>query len=312
MEAKSTSSTLLAIVLSWRVKFCTASTAPVLVGTALAYAYANSFSWRLFAVVWLAMTALHIGANLANDYFDHLSGNDDVNRVPTPFSGGSRTIQDGRMSARSVLLFSIASLAAGAALGIILVCQTGSVFILGLGIAGLLGGWFYTAPPLKLGYRCAGEISIALLFGLLPVFGAYYVQSGSLDGVIILPACIPSVLIFLIILINEFPDSQADAAVNKNTLVVALGRPRALRIYRAALVITFVLAAAMLANPVTFYAGLFYIFTLPLGVLAYRFANVREVSDLVKLRSNKVTVALHFTGSLAVAAGLITGGLLAQ
>ena len=78
-----------------RAPFFTASIIPVLVGTALAYAAKGIFNPLLFTLATITMIFLHAGANMANDYFDHLSGNDWGNRNPTPFSGGSQLIQQG-------------------------------------------------------------------------------------------------------------------------------------------------------------------------------------------------------------------------
>ena len=91
-----------------------------------------------------------------------------------------------------------------------------------------------------------GELAIALLFGLLPVYGSYYLQTTKIDFAPLLPACIVGILISLVILVNEFPDLTADAAVNKKTLVVHFGVPATVWIYRVALAASFVIAAAML------------------------------------------------------------------
>jgi len=83
-------SKLVILLLASRPKFLTASAAPVLVGSALGYATTDTFQPVLFILAMLAIMALHAGANIANDYFDHTSGNDWLNRNPTPFSGGRR------------------------------------------------------------------------------------------------------------------------------------------------------------------------------------------------------------------------------
>ncbi len=127
------------------------------------------------------MMALHAGANIANDYFDSLSGNDWANKNVTPFSGGRQFIQQNILSPKATLAASLFCLALGALLGLVILYLTHSWFILILGLIGLLGGFFYTAPPVKLGYRGVGEIAIAFLFGILPVYGSYYLQTGAID-----------------------------------------------------------------------------------------------------------------------------------
>jgi len=288
-----------------RPKFLVASAAPVVVGTAVGYAAVGTLSVARFVLALVGIMLIHAGANIANDYFDHVSGNDWLNKNVTPFSGGGRSIQDGLLSPRAMLLLSLVMLTAGGAIGIVIVVMTQSLLILVLGLIGIAGGFFYTAPPLKLGYRCSGEIVIALLFGMLPVYAAYYLQTGKIDMAPMGPALIVSLLVFLIILINEFPDAQADAAVNKNTLVVALGTSSAAWIYRIGLVASILVAVAMLFYHAMFAAGLCYLFTLPLIAVAMKLANITELTTPGKHRANAVTIGLHAVGSLALTGGLL-------
>lgn len=311
MKSRSKHSKLVVLLLASRPKFLTASAAPVLVGSALGYAAAGIFQPAPFVLAMLAIMALHAGANMANDYFDHTSGNDWVNRNPTPFSGGSRYIQEGILSPKATLLAALVALAVGSAIGIVIVLLTQSLFILILGLVGLLGGYFYTASPIRLGYRCTGEIAIALLFGLLPVYGSYYLQTARIDILPLLPACIVGILIFLVILVNEFPDVAADAAVNKRTLVVCFGVPACIWIYRTVLFASYLIAAAViLIYQSLFFAGLFYLFTIPIAVVAVRFANKEDLTTPGRDRAKKITILLHATAALALTAGLLTSSLL--
>jgi 1,4-dihydroxy-2-naphthoate octaprenyltransferase len=309
MEFSFYSSKLVLLFLATRPKFLTASIAPVLIGSATGYAFTGSFDWLLFALAAIGIMALHSGANITNDYFDHLSGNDWVNRNPTPFSGGRRFIQEGILSAKATFIMAIICLAVGSAIGLLILYLTRSVFILILGIAGLLGGFFYTARPIQLGYRCFGELVIAMLFGLFPVYGSYYLQAGRIDTRPLLPAVIVSILIFLVILINEFPDRPADAQVNKRTLVVWLGVPSSVWIYRTSLLATFVVAAIMLTTSRMFYAGLLYLLTLPFAWLAIRSANRQDLSRPGYFRASANTVLMHTSGSLALTVGMLVGAI---
>ncbi|MHC4477136.1 MAG: 1,4-dihydroxy-2-naphthoate octaprenyltransferase [Planctomycetota bacterium] len=306
MEAQAEKPKLITLLLASRPKFLTASAAPVLVGSALAYAIAPAFSPSLFILALLSIMMLHAGANMANDYFDHTSGNDWVNENPTPFSGGSRYIQRGLLSPKETLLAALVALALGAALGLAIVLLTRSLFILVLGLVGVLGGFFYTAPPIRLGYCSIGELVIAILFGLLPVCGSYYLQTTAIEAFTLAPAAIVGILVFLIILVNEFPDLAADAAVDKRTLVVCLGVPASIWIYRITLIATYIIAAAaMLTWRVMFFAGLFYLLTLPMAVAAIRFASKEGLTTPGQYRPNQTTILLHTLGSLALVAGFL-------
>ncbi len=310
VKSKIEKSKLMELFHASRPKFLVASVAPVLVGSCLGYASVGSFNWLLFILAMLAIMAIHSSANLSNDYFDHLSGNDWANDNPTPFSGGSRFIQKGILSPKAILLAALVALAFGAALGVVIILLTQSIFILILGILGMFGGFFYTAPPLKLGYRYIGEVIIALLFGLLPVYASYYLQTALFDTVPLLPGCVVGILIFLVIFINEFPDLKADAAVDKRTLVVRFGVPASAWIYRSALIASFLIAAAaMLIYSSMFLAGLFYLITLPLAVLAIKSANKKDLATPGQYRASRITVLFHAVGSLALTLGFIITAL---
>ncbi len=293
------------LFLASRPKFLTASAAPVLVGSALGYAVVGTFNCTLFILALFAIMLLQAGANIANDYYDHTSGNDWANKNITPFSGGTRFIQNGILSPKTTLLTALVTLAFGSAIGLVIILITQSIFILILGLIGLLGGFFYTASPIRLGYRGIGEFIIAILFGLLPVFGAYYLQTGAIDTLPILPAAIISILVFLVILINEFPDLKADTEVNKKTLIVWLGINPSIWVYRIALVATFIIAATMLTKPLMFFAALLYLFTLPIAAAAIKFANKKNLTTPSHSKANQTTILWHAVASLAITVGFI-------
>lgn len=296
-----------------RPKFLTASAAPILTGSMLGYAVTGNFSAGLFILAMLGTMLLHSGANVANDYYDHKSGNDEANTNLSPFSGGRRYIQTGILSAKATITESLLLLTAGAICGLIIVLITKSIVIFILGVIGLAGGFFYTAPPLKLGYRTIGEPAIAFLFGILPVSGAYFLQTNRLDWVIVMPAVIISLLIFLIILINDFPDAKADAAVNKKTFAVRFGIRTSVIIYRTILIISYITAiAGLIANSTLRISAVLYLLTLPLGIFAFKSANKKELSQDGYFKANQLTILMHSAGAAALSGGFVLTGFLGR
>lgn len=302
---------LTTLFLASRPQFLTASVSPVLVGSALGFAIAGTLNWPLFLLALFAMMALHAGANIANDYFDSVSGNDWLNKNVTPFSGGRQFIQQNVLSPGTTLATAIFCFAIGISLGLVILYLTRSWFILILGLTGLLGGFFYTAPPVKFGYRGVGEIAIAFLFGILPVYGSYYLQTGAVDIIPLPAACVVGILIFLIIFVNEFPDLPADSAVNKKNLIVRFGVPVSVWIYRIAVMSAFVImvAGAFVGRVAFWPTGLYFLFGLPVSVAAISFVSVHDVSTPgpTQHRACAITIILHLIGCLALAAGFIMG-----
>ena len=111
-----------------RAPFFTASIVPVLVGSACGFAVAGTVNPLLFALALVAIVFMHAGANIANDYFDHTSRNDWLNKNPTPFSGGSQLIQQGLLTPKFVLTAALIAIATGALIGLIIVLLTKSIF----------------------------------------------------------------------------------------------------------------------------------------------------------------------------------------
>jgi 1,4-dihydroxy-2-naphthoate octaprenyltransferase len=100
-----------------------------------------------------------------------------------------------------------------------------------LGIIGITGGFFYSSRPLRWVTRGWGELWIALCYGWLPVATAYYLLAGRVATAIHWVALPIALTIFNVILLNEFPDYDADLAAGKRNLTVRLGRARAAATY---------------------------------------------------------------------------------
>ena len=148
-----------------------------------------------------------------------------------------------------------------------------------------------------------------MLFGLFPVYAAYSLQYGEYLLAPLLPASIVGILIFLIILVNEFPDAGADAAVDKKTIVVRFGARIAAWVYRIVMALSYVIAAAMLLFREMRYAGILYMLTIPLAVQVWRQTDAKKLVEPGRYEACQTTVMLHAGGSLALAIGFVVAGL---
>jgi 1,4-dihydroxy-2-naphthoate octaprenyltransferase len=83
-----------------------------------------------------------------------------------------------------------------------------------------------------------GEIFAGLGLGALPIWGAAWVQ-GPPPGPAALWAGVPGFFMtFDLLLLNEFPDEEADRAGGRRNVVLMLGRKGAARVYAAAAILT--------------------------------------------------------------------------
>ena len=168
----------------------------------------------------LALLA-HAGVNVFNDYYDALNGTDAANTERLfPFTGGSRFIQNGVLSLRQTLLWALALFALVIAGGLWLIAQSG-IGLFWIGLAGLLIGWAYSAPPLKLNSRGLGEVCVTLGFMLLPI-GMDYLARQTFSLTPLAAGLSFGLLVTNLLYINQFPDRSADLQAGKHHWVARL------------------------------------------------------------------------------------------
>ncbi len=165
-------------VKSLRAPFLAGSLIPVLIGAVTAF-LSGAFSIPILLVTAGGVASLHLAANLINDYYDS-AGSDPLNVKFTPFSGGSRVIQDKEVPAWAILGLSIVFFILAVVAGLWVTFQ-GRPLVPVLGLLGLFAGWAYSARPLQLMSRGWGEIVIFLAFGPLVTLGTHYVIANHLS-----------------------------------------------------------------------------------------------------------------------------------
>ena len=288
-----------------RAPFFTATVVSVLLGTAVAW-QKGFFHWGYFVLTLVGVVCVHAGLNIGNDYFDHLSGNDEINQELTPFSGGSRVIQEGVVSAGGMLRLSIAFYLVGILIGLYLVWARGWL-VLGFGVVGVFLAFFHTAPPVKFSYvgHGLGELAVGLGFGPVIVLGTFYVQTQTVSLEALWASIVIGLLIAAVLYINEFPDYVADKAVGKNTLVVVMGRERAVLGYVLLLLGTYLITVVGVVLQVLPYTLLLTLLTL---LLAYRCIRgaMRFHSNTQKLVPiQAATIQLHLLTGLILCLGYV-------
>lgn len=232
-------------VLATRPAFLSIAFAGCLLG--FATALESAFSWPLALLTLFLAVATQAGVNVFNDYYDHLNGTDAVNVDRLfPFTGGSRFIQNGVMSPRQMLAYALLLFASVIAGGLWLIATRG-FDLFWIGLAGLLIGWAYSAPPLKLNSRGLGEICVAAGF-LFIVAGADFVQRGTLSMSPWLIGLPYALLVTNVLYVNQFPDRAADMRAGKRHWVARLEPAVAARGYWLILAMAILALVWLVAN----------------------------------------------------------------
>jgi 1,4-dihydroxy-2-naphthoate octaprenyltransferase len=224
-----------------RAKVLPVMLAPVAVGGTLAWSHTGTFEWGWFVVTMIGAAAMHLGANVVNDYFDEDSGADEAARQdPASLATGTGLIASGVMSRGATMRLAAGLFAIGLASGVVLAAARGSLVLL-LGAVGFVLAVTYVAPPVRYGYRGRGlgEIGIFMAFGYLPLVGSYYVQAGDITPDAAWASLVPGILTTLVLFHHHFLHWQADARAGKMTPVAVLGPDRSLVISLATIVVAY-------------------------------------------------------------------------
>ena len=223
-----------------RPKTLPAGSAPVILGTAMAFE-AGKLHVPSALCALAGSLLIQIGANLANDYFDHAKGADAPGRL-----GPVRATQAGLVSPRAMLLATAAAFLLACVPGLYIVWRGGWPFIV-VGLLSILCGLLYTAGPYPLGYLGLGDLFVLVFFGPVAVGGTYYVQAYALGKDVMLAGLAAGLLSVAILTVNNLRDVDQDRLARKMTLPVRFGRTFARAEYATALAVAIILIPALLS-----------------------------------------------------------------
>ncbi len=199
-----------------RPKTLPAAAAPVIVGSAIAFADGR-FVWLPALAALLSALLLQVGSNVANDLFDYQRGADRGERL-----GPTRVTQAGILTPAEVRRGMVVIFGLAALIGVYLVLHAGWPILI-VGLAAILSAIAYTGGPFPLGYHGLGDLFVFLFFGLAATAGTYYVQAGTVSALAWGLSVCMGLLIVAILVVNNLRDIAGDARAGKRTLAVILG-----------------------------------------------------------------------------------------
>jgi len=210
-----------------RLRTLPLSISGILVGSSIA-AYDGYFDLAIFSLALATTLGLQILSNFANDYGDGVKGTDNEDRI-----GPARAIQSGLITQKNMLQAMVITAAATLLLAILLIYASfGSekllsalIFFL-LGVAAIVAAIKYTVGNSAYGYKGMGDIFVFIFFGLVAVYGSYYLYSHDHELISIFPAISIGVLSVAVLNLNNLRDRISDEKAGKITLVVKMGEKR--------------------------------------------------------------------------------------
>jgi 1,4-dihydroxy-2-naphthoate polyprenyltransferase len=218
-----------------RLPFLILTPACVLVGIASAAWSGTPINPSYVILILIGAISTHISVNALNEYSDFKSGLDLVTQ-PTPFSGGSKSLPASPEKSYVALITGFVAMAIVAVIGIYFLFVRG-FWLLPLGLLGLAIIYAYTPWITKHPVLCL--IAPGLGFGPLMVMGTDFVLSGRYSWTAFIASLVPFFLVNDLLLLNQFPDVEADKSVGRRHLPITIGRKASAKVYGVFLLLAY-------------------------------------------------------------------------
>ncbi|MBN1147113.1 MAG: prenyltransferase [Anaerolineales bacterium] len=296
-------STFKSLLGTMRIPFLILTPACVSVGVGTAFWQASTLNW--LHVVWILIGALsaHIGVNVFNEYFDFKSGLD-AKTQPTPFSGGSGTLPARPELEKPTLYLAVAAFTVTAAIGLYFTWLRGWQLLL-VGIPGLLllvtyTTWWVYNPILCL-------VAPGLGFGVAMVMGTHFALTGAYSWTAFVASLTPTFLVSNLLLLNQFPDVEADQSIGRKHFPITIGRKASSNLYGLFLLLTYISIIIGVILKLLPAPSLIALLTAILAWRAYQGArqNVENVPGLIP--SMGMNVIINLATPVLLAIGIFLG-----
>ena len=273
--------------LETRPQFLLLSIVLAFLGTCIAW-YDGAFYLSYALLAFIGLLLAHISVNVLNDYFDYRS-EIDLEAKRTPFSGGSGILPAALLTPGQVLWLGLASFLLTIPIGVYFVLVRGWL-LLPLLLVAAVCIFFYTPLILKLRWP---EWAPGVGMGALPVLGAYFVQTTTYTLPAVVAAIPSGILVHNLLLLNEFPDVEADKKAGRKTLPIVIGKARASMVYSVLTIIVYLwIIGGVVAEKMPLFC-LIALLMLPFAIKAIQGAlKYQQISRLVPAMGNNVLVVL--------------------
>ncbi len=281
-----------------RLPFLILTPACVSLGAAVAVYLEGQINLGYLVLAFIGALSAHISVNAFNEYFDFRSGLD-FNTSPTPFSGGSGALPENPEKAHISLITAALAFTITIVIGIYFLRVRG-LGILPFGLLGLILIITYTKWLTHSPFLCL--IAPGLGFGPLMVMGTAFVLTGSYSWSSFMSSLVPFFLVSNLLLLNQFPDVEADQIVGRRHLPIVLGKSISAKIYIIFLTcayISVIIGCFLRLLPLeSFLALASIILAIPtaLGVVKY----AQSTTELVPYLGKNVIIVISTTVLLAI------------
>lgn len=288
-----------------RLNFLTLTVTCIALAAGASWQAGHALHPGTLALVTAVGLSAHISVNAFNEYFDFKSGLDFLTER-TPFSGGSGTLVRYPTASTSALTLAIVSLLLTICGGLYLSYQLNWLPLM-LGMPGVVLIYAYTQYVNRWPLLCL--LAPGIGFGVFMTLGSYWVLAGSVSAAAWVLAVILLLLISNLLLLNQFPDVDADRRVGRRHLPIVIGRRRSASVYTLLLLLSYLVLLAAVAGGILPRQCLLALLSLPLLIKLlpglFRYADQpKQLTPYLGLN-----VLLCHLYPLLLLAGLIWAGI---
>jgi len=209
----------------------------VLLGLSISIAAQTPINNYLLFLILLGALFAHTSVNLLNEYLDFKSGLD-FNTKKTDFSGGSGTLPNNPELANLTGFLGLVSLLLTIVIGLFFISMKGfhllPIGLLGVMLVATYTQWLNRSPVLCL-------LAPGLGFGVLMVVGTQLVLDDHISGLAWEISIIPFLLFNNLLLLNQYPDIDADKEVGRKTFPIVFGTKASTLVYALFMIIAYAL-----------------------------------------------------------------------
>jgi 1,4-dihydroxy-2-naphthoate octaprenyltransferase len=293
---------------AFRFHFTSASFMPGILGGMIAWTADGKFHVGYFLLVMLGLILNHIALNMTDDYYDfrHLV---DVFATDgkNPYTGGSGLLSSGLIQPQRMRQVFVTFYLIAIGIGIFLGVMRGPLILLLLAI-GFFCAYFYTAPPVRFGYRGFGELAQLLCFGPGIGIGAYFVQAQRISWEAFWGTLPFGIMLFAMITINEIPDYFEDRRGGKLNLVARFGREAGVWLFIASILSAYgaILGGVILKRiPIL---GLISLLTFPIACKTISILRAYYQEPMKMAPANLGMICTHNFTAILLAVAYFIGG----
>ncbi|MFV0392503.1 MAG: prenyltransferase [Paludibacteraceae bacterium] len=246
-----------------------------------------SVNWWYGILAVIASPILQAGGNMMSDYYDYKNK---VDREDT--YGSSRMLVNKQFEPKEVYWFSIIMMLIGNLIGLYLLFNT-SWHLLWIGIAGLIGSYFY----FFLKYRSLGDLNIFIIYGQLLSLGTYLVMTNTLSWEMLLIAAAPGLLIVNVLHANNTRDIKHDGVANIRTVAILLKVKGSITYYTILGIGAYALVLLAVIIGIQHWLTLIVFASFPLLLKAIRqikTADINKPENIMQLDQSSAQLAMVF------------------